>query len=54
MTFNPQFGVAMVKGNVEPADTSVSFAVGDNAKAGAAEQPDQGYAKSLPGAHSCG
>jgi hypothetical protein len=54
VTFNPQFGVAMVKGNPEPVDTSVSLAVGDNAKAGAAEQPDPAYAKSLPGPHSCG
>ena len=54
VSFNPQFGVAMVKGNIEPADTAVSFPVGDNAKAGASEQPDPAYAKSLPGAHSCG
>jgi hypothetical protein len=52
--FNPQFGVAMVKGNIEPTDTAVSFPVGDNAKAGTAEAPDQAYAKALPGAHSCG
>ena len=54
VSFNPQFGVAMVKGNIEPADTAVSFPVGDNAKAGAAQEPDQTYAESLPGAHSCG
>ncbi len=54
VSFNPQFGVAMVKGNVEPADTAVSFPVGDNAKAGASNEPDQAYAESLPGAHSCG
>ena len=54
VSFNPQFGVAMVKGNIEPADTAVSFPVGDNAKAGASQEPDQGYAESLPGAHSCG
>jgi hypothetical protein len=54
VSFNPQFGVAMVKGNVEPADTAVSLPVGDNAKAGASQEPDQAYAESLPGAHSCG
>ena len=54
VSFDPQFGVAMVKGNIEPADTAVSFAVGDIAKAGAADEPDQAYAESLPGAHSCG
>ena len=54
VTFDPQFGIGMVKGNIEPVDTAVSFPVGANAKAGAAGQPDQAYAKSLPGAHSCG
>ena len=54
VSFNPQFGVALVKGNIEPADTAVSFPVGENAKAGAAEQPDPAYAQALPAAHSCG
>jgi hypothetical protein len=54
VSFNPQFGVALVKGNLEPVDTSVSVAVGANAKAGGAEQPDPEYAKSLPSPHTCG
>ena len=52
--FDPQFGVDLVKGQIQPVDTSVSFAVGEVAKAGQAEQPDPAYAGSLPSAHTCG
>jgi hypothetical protein len=54
VTFDPQLGIAMVKGDIQTVDTSVSFAVGEDATAGAAEQPDPAYAESLPDAHRCG
>jgi hypothetical protein len=54
VTFDPQFGVEMVKSEILPVDTSVSYAAGDNAKAGSAEAPDPTYARSLPSPHSCG
>jgi hypothetical protein len=53
VTFDPQFGMELVKGAPRPLDTSVSFAVGEAATQGAAEQPDQLYAKSLPSTHTC-
>jgi hypothetical protein len=52
--FDPEFGVEMDNGQVKSVDTSVSYAVGEAAKQGAAQQPDQTYAKSLPSAHTCG
>jgi peptidyl-prolyl cis-trans isomerase SurA len=54
VSFDPQLGIAMVKGDIQTVDTSVSYAVGEDATAGAAEQPDPAYAKSLPDAHRCG
>lgn len=54
LEFDPEFGIALVKGQVEPVDTSVSYAAGDVAKNGSADQPDPEYANSLPGAHTCG
>jgi len=51
---DPQFGVEIVDGQPAPTDTSLSFAVGDAAKAGQATSPDQAYAAGLPDAHRCG
>lgn len=52
--FDPALGIALVKGQIESADTELSVAVGEAAKAGAAPQPDGAYARSLPDAHRCG
>lgn len=52
--FDPQLGVDLVKGQVQPVDTSVSYAVGEDAVEGAKEQPDPAYASGLPDAHRCG
>lgn len=54
VTFDPALGIAMVKGNIESADTQLSFAVGDSAVKGGAEQPDAEYAAALPDSHRCG
>ncbi|MGH3361079.1 MAG: hypothetical protein ACRDOM_01350, partial [Nocardioides sp.] len=40
ITFDPGLGVDLVDGKFTPVDTSISYAVGENARAGAAEQPD--------------
>ena len=52
--FDPQFGIELVDGQVTPVDTSLSFAVSDDATNGSAEQPDPAYAGSLPDSHRCG
>lgn len=51
---DPEYGVAIEDGQAVPADGSVSFAVGEAARQGSAETPDQAYAASLPDAHRCG
>ena len=51
---DPQFGVEVRDGQTVPADTSLSYAVGDTAKKGGADTPDPAYAGSLPAAHRCG
>lgn len=54
VTFDPQFGVDLVKGQVSPVDTSLSQPVGEHAVAGDAEQPDPTYAAALPDNQRCG
>lgn len=54
LSFDPQLGVDVVKGQITPTDTSLSYAVGRDATEGAKEQPDPAYAESLPDAHRCG
>lgn len=54
VTFDPQLGIELAQGRIAPVDTSLSHPVGDAATAGAAEEPDPAYAKSLPDAHRCG
>lgn len=54
VSFDPQLGVDVVKGEITPTDTSLSYAVGSDATEGAREQPDPAYAESLPDAHRCG
>lgn len=51
---DPQFGVRIEDGQAVPSDTSVSFPVGDTAKKGLADTPDQAYAGALPDSHRCG
>ena len=53
VTFDPALGVTLVDGNVESEDTSLSFAVGDSAVKGAADEPDPAYAASLPDSQTC-
>ncbi len=52
--FDPQFGIDLVKGEVASTDTSLSYAVSDDATHGAADQPDPAYAGGLPDAQRCG
>lgn len=53
VTFDPSLGVILRDGAVESEDTSLSFAVGDNAVKGGAEEPDPAYAGALPASHTC-
>jgi hypothetical protein len=54
VAIDPQFGVEIKGGQAVPTDTSLSYAVGDTAKNGQADSPDQEYAASLPDSHRCG
>jgi peptidyl-prolyl cis-trans isomerase SurA len=54
VTFDPKLGVELVDGEVQPADTSLSFPVGDAAVAGSKQTPDPAYAESLPASQRCG
>lgn len=54
VTIDPQFGVEIKDGQPVPTDTSLSYAVGDTAKEGQADSPDQEYAAGLPDSHRCG
>ncbi|MBA3782285.1 hypothetical protein [Nocardioides sp. InS609-2] len=51
---DPRYGLAVVEGQIVPADTNLSVAVSDAAKSGLAEEPDPVYARSLPRGHRCG
>jgi peptidyl-prolyl cis-trans isomerase SurA len=51
---DPQFGVEIKGDRAVPVDTSVSFALSDQAKQGNAQTPDQTYAAGLPASHRCG
>lgn len=51
---DPRYGVALVDGKLSPVDTNLSVAVGDDAKAGLATEPDTVYAQTLPAHHRCG
>ena len=53
VTFDPALGVTLEKGQVNSRDTSLSFAVGDTAVNGAADEPDPVYAAALPAAQTC-
>ncbi|CAA9377512.1 hypothetical protein [uncultured Nocardioides sp.] len=51
---DPRYGLAMVDGQLQPADTNLSVAVGDVAKSASATEPDPVYARTLPAGHRCG
>jgi hypothetical protein len=51
---DPRYGVEMVDGTLTPTDTNLSVAVGEDAKAGLATEPDATYANTLPETHRCG
>lgn len=53
VTFDPALGVTLDKGQIRSADTSISYAVGDNAVKGAADEPDPAYAAALPDSQTC-
>jgi len=54
VTFNPEYGVTVEDGALVSADTQLSFPVGEVAKAGEADEPDQDYSKALPESQRCG
>lgn len=51
---DPRYGLAVVDGQIQPADTNLSVAVSDAAKSGMSAEPDPVYARSLPAGHRCG
>ncbi len=51
---NPEYGITVEGAAINTADESVSFAVGDAAVQGLAEEPDPAYAASLPASQRCG
>ena len=51
---DPEYAIAFVDGVPVPTNTDVSYAVGETAKLGGAENPDADYAAGLPASHSCG
>jgi hypothetical protein len=51
---DPRYGVEMKDGTLTPVDTNLSVAVGEDAKAGMATEPDATYANTLPETHRCG
>lgn len=54
VTFDPSLGLAIKKGAITRADDSLSYAVGADAKSGAAAQPARDYSAGLPSSHRCG
>ncbi len=53
ITFDPALGVDLVDGQLTRVDTSLSYAVGQEARDGGAEQPDPAYARAQPASHRC-
>ncbi len=51
---DPRFGVSIEKGATAPADTSLSFGLGDTTQKADADQPDTAYAALLPETQRCG
>lgn len=53
ITFDPALGVDLVDGQLTRVDTSLSYAVGPEARAGGAEQPDPTYSRQQPATQRC-
>lgn len=51
---NPEFGLALDGAELAASDQDLSYAVGDEAQAGTADQPDPANADSLPASQRCG
>ncbi|WP_395656725.1 hypothetical protein [Nocardioides sp.] len=51
---DPRFGISIESGTTAPADTSVSFPLGETATKANADQPDTDYAGALPDTQRCG
>jgi hypothetical protein len=51
---DPRYGLAMDGGQLRAADTNLSVAVGEVAKAASAAEPDPVYARTLPAGQRCG
>ena len=51
---DPRFGISIEDGAPQPADTSLSFGVGDTTKKADASEPDTEYAALLPETQRCG
>lgn len=51
---DPRFGVSIDQGVAAPADTGLSFGIGDTTKKADADQPDTAYAALLPDTQRCG
>ena len=51
---DPQYGMEIKGGQAVPADTSISTAVGENAKKAQSDTPDPAYAAALPESLRCG
>jgi len=51
---DPQFGVEVKGDQAVPTDTSVSYALSEQARQANAKTPDQSYASGLPASNRCG
>lgn len=54
VSVDPKLGISIEDATAVPTDSSVSYAVGETARLGLAETPDQEYAASLPESLRCG
>ena len=54
ISIDPQFGLKIEQDQTVPTDTSISYALSDTARSGAASTPDQTYAAGLPASNRCG
>ena len=52
--FDPSLNTTIRDAQVAPADSSLSFAVSEGAKAGQEQQPNSALAAQLPAAQRCG
>lgn len=52
--FDPSLTMSIANGKLGSADTSLSYALGSDARSGQADSPDPAYARALPESHRCG